>query len=184
MLDALEKTGVLDNTVIVVTSDHGEFFERGILGHSTPALYEAITHIPLIISLPGQQKRADILTPTSAADVLPTLLNMTGAAIPADIEGSALALDGSQPELRNIYMVEAKSAAKRGRLSPASFALLHWPYKLIQYSGYQNIPELYELFDLQADPEELNNLYSAENSTAKMLAEELSQKLNEVQDAE
>jgi arylsulfatase A-like enzyme len=184
MLDTLEQTGALEDTVIVFTSDHGEMFERGILGHTTPALYETIAHIPLLISLPRQQKRVDVQLPTSAVDVAPTLLDMTGAAIPDDIEGSVLALDGVQPERRNIYVVEAKSAPKRGRLSPASFALLQWPFKLIQYRGYQAIPDSYELFDLASDPEELNNLYSPENPTARMLAAELTQKLKEVQDAE
>jgi arylsulfatase A-like enzyme len=181
MLDTLNQTGALDNTLIVFTSDHGELFERGILGHGTPALYEPITHIPLLICLPGQQKRLDIEIPTSAVDVVPTLLNLVGVTAPGDIEGSALALDGSQPDVRNIYTVEAKGAPKNGRLVPASFALLKWPYKLIQYTGYKDIPESYELFDLKADPEELHTLYLPDDSTSMALASELSQKLKHVQ---
>jgi arylsulfatase A-like enzyme len=126
----------------------------------------------------------DIEIPTSAVDVLPTLLNLAGVSAPSDIEGSVLALDGMQPDVRNIYTVEAKSAPKRGRLAPASFALLQWPYKLIQYTGYKNIPEAYELFDLKSDPEELNNLYTPDDPISKMLAAELSQKLREVQSPE
>jgi len=184
MLDTLDQTGALDNTVIVFTSDHGELFERGIMGHGTAALYEPVTHIPLLISLPGQQKRLDIEIPTSAVDVAPTLLNLAGVSAPSDIEGAMLALDGTQPDVRNIYVVEAKSASKRGRLAPASFVLLQWPYKLIQYTGYQNIPESYELFDLKSDSEELNNLYTPDDPISKTLAAELSQKLEEVQSPE
>jgi arylsulfatase A-like enzyme len=113
--------------------------------------------------------------------VLPTLLSLAGATAPSDIEGSVLALDGTQPAVRNIYMMEAKSAPKRGQLTPATFALLQWPFKLIQYTGYDDIPDAYELFDLKSDPEELNNLYSPDDPTSIALAEELSQKLEQVQ---
>ena len=181
MLVTLDQTGALDNTVIIFTSDHGELFERGILGHETPALFEPVTHVPLLISLPGQQTRLDIELPTSSVDVLPTLLNLAGATAPSDIEGSVLALDGTQPAVRNIYMMEAKSAPKRGQLTPATFALLQWPFKLIQYTGYEDIPDAYELFDLKSDPEELNNLYSPDDPISIALAEELSQKLEQVQ---
>jgi len=181
LIDALKGMGSLDDTVVVFTSDHGELFERGILGHGTPALYEPIVHIPLLISLPGQKNRLDIEIPTDAVDLLPTLLSLAGAAAPADVEGLIIPLDGSQPEIRSLYTVEAKSASKRGRLTPASVALIRWPHKLIQYLGYTEIPESYELFDLETDPEELNNLYTPNDPTIKALEDELEQKLSEVQ---
>jgi hypothetical protein len=113
--------------------------------------------------------------------MLSTLLSLVGAVTPASVEGSGILLDGSQPEIRSMYAVEAKSASKRGRLTPASIAFLRWPYKLIQYLGYPNIPDSYELFDLETDPEELNNLYTPDDSTSKALVDELQQKLSEVQ---
>jgi arylsulfatase A-like enzyme len=181
LIDRLESIGTLEDTVVIFTSDHGEFFERGILGHGTPALYEPILHIPLLISLPGQKNSLDVTTPTNAVDVLPTLLSLVGAATPAGVEGSIIPLDGSQPEIRDMYAVEAKGASKRGRLKPASFAFIRWPHKLIQYLGYSNIPDAYELFDLETDPEELNNLFTPDNPTSKALVDELQQKLSEVQ---
>jgi arylsulfatase A-like enzyme len=180
LIDALEGTGALDDTVVVFTSDHGELFERGILGHGTPALYEPILHVPLLISLPGQKNRLDVSTPTNAVDILPTLLSLVGATAPSDVEGSLIPLDGSPSEDRSLYAVEAKSASKRGRLTPASVALLRWPHKLIQYLGYSEISDSYELFDLETDPEELNNLYAPNDPTSKTLEDELRQKLSEV----
>ena len=74
LLDELEKSGLLDNSYLIVTSDHGDFFERGEQGHVTPLLFEAITHVPLLISTPGQRERRDIHVLTSNIDLLPTLL--------------------------------------------------------------------------------------------------------------
>jgi len=181
LMDSLEEEGLLDHSMVIFTSDHGELLERGILGHDTPALYEPIIHIPLLISLPGQKTRVDIETPTNAVDIVQTLLALLGEVIPVDVEGSALPLDGSQPKVRSSYSVEAKSASKRGPLTPASFAVQHWPYKLTKYSGYGSIPDFHEFYDLEADPEELNNLYSPDHTTVKVLEDELKQRLSEVQ---
>ena len=73
----LEKLGLLENTWIVITSDHGEMFERGIEAHSTPVLYEPVIRVPLMIFEPGRNTRTDVYMPTSAIDVLPTLLGST-----------------------------------------------------------------------------------------------------------
>ena len=53
----LQESGVLENTWLVVTSDHGEMFERGVIGHSTEVLPYPLTNIPLLIFPPGQQER-------------------------------------------------------------------------------------------------------------------------------
>ena len=58
--DHLEENGFLENTWIVLTSDHGEMFERGIEGHRTPVLYEPVVRVPLLIFEPGRESRTDI----------------------------------------------------------------------------------------------------------------------------
>jgi len=82
LISVLENSGALDNSYLIVTSDHGESFERGVEGHITKLLYEPVMHIPLLVSAPGQTKRRDIYTPTSNVDILPTLLNATGRPVP------------------------------------------------------------------------------------------------------
>ena len=52
LLDSLARRDMLEHTCLVVTSDHGELFERGIRGHVTPVMYEPVIHIPLLISRP------------------------------------------------------------------------------------------------------------------------------------
>jgi len=56
LFDSLDSTGILGNTWVVLTSDHGEMFERGITGHKTPVLYGPVVHIPMVTLL---QKRPD-----------------------------------------------------------------------------------------------------------------------------
>ena len=56
---SLVKQGILDNCYFIITSDHGELFERGIHGHWTPLLYQDVINIPLLISVPGQKERKD-----------------------------------------------------------------------------------------------------------------------------
>ena len=63
-----------DNTILTPTSDHGELFERQMIGHGFPVLKEPVIHIPLMMWMPGNEHRHDIHTPTSTVDVLPTLL--------------------------------------------------------------------------------------------------------------
>ena len=67
LFDLLEQNGTLDNTIVILTSDHGELFERGIAGHSTNSLNDPILNIPLFIWKPGQTQRVDVFERTSAA---------------------------------------------------------------------------------------------------------------------
>jgi len=87
LIESLELQGVLENTHIIVTSDHGEMFERGILEHITPTLFEPIARVPLVIHRPGQEKREDVYTLTSAVDLLPTVNSIMGQSPPEWSDG-------------------------------------------------------------------------------------------------
>ncbi len=75
---------------MIFSSDHGEMFERGTHGHSTPLLYEPVIRVPLLISSPGQLERKDIHTLTSNVDILPTLAHISGLPVPDWAEGEVL----------------------------------------------------------------------------------------------
>jgi arylsulfatase len=182
LYDFLERSGMLDNTYVVFTSDHGEMFERGIWEHQTPTLYEPIVRIPLFIAKPGQQQREDVYTPTSCVDLLPTLLHATGQAIPDWCEGEILPPFGSNEASmeRSIFAVEAKSNSKRAPLTKATVTLIKGQYKLIHYFGYDGYEDEYELYDLANDPEEMEDLYSSNRAVAADLQRELEEKLREV----
>jgi arylsulfatase A-like enzyme len=183
LVDALDQAGVLDDTYFIITSDHGEFFERGELGHDTPLLYDPVIRIPLLVFKPGQAGRQDIHTPTSNTDLVPTLLSIADRPIPDELEGSILpGLGGDEKETeRPVFSVEAKEASSFRPLSRASLTMIKGTKKLIHYRGYVKDPDASELYDLQQDAEEENDLYLQEPVTAARMKEELLDRLNQTE---
>jgi arylsulfatase A-like enzyme len=180
LMDLLEKQGMLDNSYVVLTSDHGESFERGVEGHITKLLYEPLTHIPLVISAPGQTTRQDIYSPTSNVDLLPTLLHVAGRPAADWTEGKLLpALGGVEDMERSLFTVEAKSNPAYAPLTRATVAMVRGNHKMIYYTGYEG-EDSFELYDLENDYEELEDLYPQGPSFAKTMKDELLEKLNSV----
>ena len=182
LYDFMDRTGILDSSYVVITSDHGQMFERGVHGHITELLFEPVIHIPLLISAPGQQQRQDVTTPTSNVDLLPTLLHKLGQPIPEWCEGEILPGPGQRQDSgeRSIFAVEAKRNSAHRPLSVATLALIRGRYKLIHYLGYARYDNRFELYDLANDPEELEDLYATKKSIAADLQSELENKLKEV----
>jgi arylsulfatase A-like enzyme len=178
LMDNLEQQGILDNTTIILTSDHGEIFERGIRGHITLTMYEGMTHIPLLIHKPGQQNRKDVFQRTTAADILPTLMQITGQPIPDWVEGAVLpTFGGAEADSgRFVYSVEAKSNPKYAALTEATVVLYQDDIKLVRYFGYTD-EDKYEMYNLKDDPEELNNIYESEKGLADDLTVALKDKI-------
>jgi len=185
LLDFLEGQGFLDNTWVVFTSDHGELFEREIWKHTTRVLYEPVVHVPLLISAPGQRARDDVYVPTSTVDLLPTFLHFAGKPVPDWCEGRVLPPFGDPKAFadandRAIYIVEAKSNPKSGPLVKATLAMIRENFKLIKYIGYEKLRDYFELYDLENDPEELNNLIESSHPLAPELQDELNRKIEQV----
>lgn len=174
LVDGLTAAGAMDNTYFIITSDHGEMFERGEYGHITRFLYDAVIHIPLMVLSPGQAARVDVTAPTTSLDLLPTLLHLAGKPVPEGLGGRVLPeLGGTADSERSIFTVEAKENSSFGPLVQGTISLIQGPYKLIHYTGYPRKPEAFELYNLQADPEEMKDLFEAETSTASLMKEEL-----------
>lgn len=180
----LESSGLLENTWVVLTSDHGEMFERGISGHGSRVLYQPVVRIPLLIFEPGREAGADIHEYTSAVDVLPTLAHLTGQKNPNWTEGVVLP-PYATTDLninRNVYIVQAIDNAQYAPLTQASTVLVKENYKLHYYFGYPEAPEgeQVKLFDIESDPEELVDLYLSRKGIAMELLNELKARLAEV----
>lgn len=180
LLDLLEDSGVLEDSYVIITSDHGEMFERGEKAHSTPLLYDPVVNVPLMISAPGQISRRDIHAPTNAVDILPTLLNLAGKPVPSWSEGTLLSgLGGEEDFERSTYVVEAKLNSAFGPLTKATFMLRQGFRKLIYYTGYE-AEDSFELYDLETDIEEMNDLYPSLPAFGKKMKDELLEKIFEV----
>jgi arylsulfatase A-like enzyme len=172
MLDFLDEAGLFENSYVFVTSDHGEMFERGDVAHSTPLLYDPVVHIPLLISAPGQKARVDVHTPTSAVDILPTLASLTGGRIPSGAEGMPLPGLGGNDSTRSIYVVEAKLNTAYGPLKDATVVLRSGGQKLVHYTGYGR-EDAFELYDLDTDIDELDDLYEKKPAFLRHMKDEL-----------
>jgi arylsulfatase A-like enzyme len=173
-LAGLERSGLLDSSYVIITSDHGELFERGEHGHGTPLMYEPVTKIPLLVRAPAQTSRVNVEALTSNVDILPTLLSLGGREIPPSIEGRVLPeLGGEADPERSVFSIYAKESNAFLPLSKAVATINKGGHKLIYYRGYGDFDDTFELFDLQADPEELTNLAADDAVTAKKLKDEL-----------
>lgn len=186
LLEKIENAGILDDTWVVFTADHGEIFERGITGHTTPTLYQPLVHIPLIIFEPGRRVREDIYAPTSAIDVMPTLLHVTGHPIPDSVEGTILPPYNSASKMgTGPYTVQARYNEVTLPITEASIMHVIDNYKLIYYIGYDKLGgegEKYMLFDIKTDPEELNDLSQSKRETALEILNIVKTRLKESND--
>ena len=181
--DQLEQDGLLENTWIVLTSDHGEMFERGIEGHRTPVLYEPVVRVPLLIFEPGRETRTDIHANTSAVDVLPTLLHVTGQSRADWTEGATLPPFAPEEPERSVYVVQAEKSEQYGPLTIATLSIKKDDYKLMYFYGYKELGEAgerLELYNIKDDPDELNDLFDTEKEIGQKLLNELKAKLEEV----
>jgi len=175
LLDRLQAESLLDNTWIVLLSDHGQLFERGVHGHSSRLVYDQGIHVPLLISAPGQSARVDVRVPTSNADILPSLLALTGGQPPARLDGALLPGLGGGGTERPVFAMDAKESSAFRPLDRASFVLMRGAHKLILYTGYPGYEDLLELYELESDPGELRNLAKADPITAGRLLDELNE---------
>jgi choline-sulfatase len=156
---ALEQSGVLNNTWLILTSDHGEMFERGLIAHATDTLYQPEIRIPLMIFEPGRTVGAEIRTLTSAVDILPTLSHITGHAIPSWVEGLVLppfAHINVDPD-RSVFAFMATDNDPARRVKKGTAAVIRGANKLQYYFGYPALGgrELVKMFNIESDPQEL-----------------------------
>lgn len=158
VLDALEKTGHLNDTAILLSSDHGFFLGEWRL-YDKRFMHEPSIRVPLIFWHPKSIQPG--LQPARMAldlDIAPTMLEMAGIAAPAGMQGKSLMpffRGADPPGWRKDWFYEYFEYPDYERVPP-HHGIRTERYKLIHY--YLK-PEAFELYDLQQDPGERNNLY-------------------------
>ena len=152
ILATLDQTGLSKKTRVIFFSDHGDNMgARGIWGKST--MHEESAGIPLIMAGPDIPKNKVVSTPVSLVDLFPTVIENAGLEmlqIDANLPGaSLLSLARSDDEIDRVVFSEYHGAG-----SPSAVYMLRMgKYKYIFYLGYSP-----ELFNLELDPEEEENL--------------------------
>jgi len=166
LLDALAAAGLMDNTLLVVTSDHGEYLgEHGLTGHNR--LYEEVLHVPLIIHAPDMVSRRDQDGPASTLDIAPTVLDWLGLPPLPQARGRSLRKGPGDPdrpvfaEAREFRLLDPTHSPEPGDFLVSARVGLTKYIQDVLVSGRD------ELFHLGDDPAEARNLASAKPSEAQ-----------------
>lgn len=156
VLDAVQRYAP-ENTYVIFTSDHGDMMGAHGLAGKGPAMYEEITHMPLIVVQPGGEGAGvRNATPVSHIDLLPTLLDLAGLETPPILEGESLTpyLQGRQAPERSVFVEFNRYEIEHdswGGFQPVR-AIVSGQHKLVI-----NLLSTDELYDLAADPAEVDN---------------------------
>jgi N-acetylglucosamine-6-sulfatase len=162
ILAALDKGGVLDDTVVVFTSDHGYFYGEHGLNEERRLAYEETIRIPLIIRYPPRIKGGTVASQmVLSIDLAPTLLELAGLTPGPHLQGRSLVpvFSGPAATWREAFLIEYYSDTVFPRVLNMGYSAVRTAKaKYIQYRDLQGMDELY---DLQADPYEEHNLIDA-----------------------
>jgi len=170
VLAALEETGQLDDTLIVYTSDQGfAWGQHGFAWKYAP--YDANLLAPLLVRLPGRVAQGKVCElPVAGVDLIPTFFTMAGIPLPWEMHGhnlSGLLADPDADWPHPVLLEQTRwfYGSDTKRIPPpnqARWGGVPW-YVLLREGKYKYIrtleeDEIEELYDLEADPDELNNL--------------------------
>lgn len=170
VLDALRTAGVLDDTIVIITADHGESLGEHDEATHAVFVYDATVRVPLIVRYPAAFPQPRVYEgPVRHVDVVPTLLGLIGLPGAGETQGVDLAApwQGRAP-------APALSQYSESLLSELGFGMA--PLYALRKDGFKWIraprPELY---DLTADPKELKNLHPGQPDREGALEAELAQ---------
>ena len=174
-LDALDAMGLRQQTLVIVTSDHGQGLGQHNELYHAVNIYEESVRAPLLMGGPGivvPQRRAELF---EQVDVLPTVLGLLGIESPAGVDGEDLSAllrneaPAAHPSAAFVYRqyYPRRHQVRGARVGGEQFGVRQEHWKLIDGPGGT------ELYDLATDPHELTNVYAAEPIVGTRLREAL-----------
>ena len=149
--DLVAERGLEDRTVVIVTADHGEGFGEHNTRYHQSTVYEELVHVPLIIVAAGASRRV-VDDPVSLLDLGPTVIDLFGATTPGHHMGQSLVpyLQGRSPDLTR----PIGGLTTLGK-SNVYYLVADDETKVIVNEKF----DTREIYDLEEDPEETDNLY-------------------------
>jgi N-acetylglucosamine-6-sulfatase len=166
ILEAIEQTGQLENTLMVFTSDNGYFYGEHGLSVERRLAYEEAIRLPLLVRYPRVIKAGTVCDGFALnIDLAPTLLEIADVRVPASVQGRSLVplLKGKKSSWRKSFLIEYYS----DRVFPH---IVKMGYKAVRtqrwkYIRYSELEDMDELYDLRTDPYELTNLIHQPSAT-------------------
>jgi arylsulfatase A-like enzyme len=113
VIKTLEENGMIENTIIIFTSDHGDFMGHHRMVRKGIFLYDSLLHIPMIFYAPAKLAQGHRVSNISqSVDLFPTIVDLTGGSIPKDLPGRSLRLllEGGRQQDRNDFPIFASAA--------------------------------------------------------------------------
>ena len=157
LLEEMREMGILDDTVLIITADHGEEFgEHGDFAHHHAKLYEELIRVPLIIAN-SESKNIKIDEQVSLIDVAPTILDLLDIPASESFQGRSLVPVIKGEKKSAGVITEAFGKGKRN----VSYRTKEWKYILNEADAKR------ELYNLREDPGEKRNLYGEEKERVK-----------------
>ncbi len=180
LVDNLQSRGAWKNCLFALTSDHGEeFLEHGSRFHPQWTAKEELIKVPLLVRFPGKSGMK-VSSVFSHIDLAPTLLESLAITIPIEFQGrsrrAALATGGHWDDPAVVDYTESANPIRReARLQPRVLCIREQNYKLVLRLGSGKE----EIYDLVADPGEINGLKQLDCSVRRRLLQRARQHLNE-----
>lgn len=179
LIARLKESGLYENSLFIVTSDHGEAFgEKNFMTHGS-SVYQNQVYVPLVIRYPGGSRKGVIDTVTSGVDIMPTVLDTLGYEIPEYLQGISLMKveqEGDRSVISESFS-NRKHIETHRRFYRIERAVFSGTMKFISSTSGKR-----ELYDLSIDPEEKRNIYRKDAAVAVDLEARLNQWLATVAD--
>ena len=171
LLGQLRQFGLFDNTLIIITADHGDTFgEHELMDHFVGFTYQELVHVPLLIKYPGQHRAARVDDLVSQVDLMPTVLDSLG--LPPAVKSQGRSLIKADPDPSRVVYARGTRSPVVGEGNPRLLglrrAIFSGSMKLISWT---NGPS--EMYNLATDPAEAHNLYRADDPAAMGLSDQL-----------
>ncbi len=186
VVSALKKLNLYDNTIIVVTTDHGEVFnkahehspytdKKSIFTHGQ-TLYDEELHVPLIIKLPKNIFKSFATVPCQVRniDIAPTVCELSGIPVPDSYQGKTLMgfIEGKEMQDRPLYSEGRMMYAVR--IDNFKYVEKFYGFGIKPHHwGGAHVDEYYELYDVNQDPDELHNIVAVDTKKAFEMQQKL-----------
>ncbi|MDX1797759.1 MAG: sulfatase-like hydrolase/transferase [Candidatus Lokiarchaeia archaeon] len=176
ILASLEKLGLSDNTMVIFTSDHGDYMGDHSIVLKGPSPFSGTLHVPLIWKIPGLTKAGTTDALISSVDIPETILDLLKIKEryrPPRMQGhdmTSVLKDTSKKVRENVLIVEDEEVGPKGPLYTRLIHLITEDYKLTTYA---ELPGYGDIYNRKNDKGELNNLWDKDKSLRLELLDKL-----------